>query len=68
VLKGEISGRSWGTKGKEECNVSLFTQNRFSILTNSDKLKLSIYFHHNTIKLKSKGKEKLRCRYGGIHL
>ena len=24
-----VSGRSWGTKGKEECDVSLFTQNMF---------------------------------------
>jgi hypothetical protein len=24
-----ISRRSWGTKGKEECDVSLFTQNMF---------------------------------------
>ena len=24
-----LSGRSWGTKGKEECDVSLFTQNMF---------------------------------------
>jgi hypothetical protein len=23
------SRRSWGTKGKEECDVSLFTQNMF---------------------------------------
>jgi hypothetical protein len=23
------SGRSWGTKGKEECDISLFTQNMF---------------------------------------
>ena len=30
VLKGGgLSGRSWGTKGKEECDVSLFTQNMF---------------------------------------
>ena len=28
-FKGVISGRSWGTKGKEECDVSLFTQNMF---------------------------------------
>ena len=26
---GRLSGRSWGTKGKEECDVSLFTQNMF---------------------------------------
>ena len=24
-----LSGRSWGTNGKEECDVSLFTQNMF---------------------------------------
>ena len=24
-----LSGSSWGTKGKEECDVSLFTQNMF---------------------------------------
>lgn len=24
-----LSRRSWGTKGKEECDVSLFTQNMF---------------------------------------
>jgi hypothetical protein len=26
---GGHSRRSWGTKGKEECDVSLFTQNMF---------------------------------------
>jgi hypothetical protein len=25
--EGRLSGRSWGTKGKEECDVNLFTQN-----------------------------------------
>ena len=34
------SRRSWGTKGKEECDVSLFTQNMFLNVTNTDKLKL----------------------------
>jgi hypothetical protein len=29
VLKGGLSRRSWGTKGKEECDKSLFTQNMF---------------------------------------
>jgi hypothetical protein len=29
VMKGGLSGRSWGSKGKEECDVSLFTQNSF---------------------------------------
>ena len=24
-----LSGRSWDTKGQEECDVSLFTQNMF---------------------------------------
>jgi hypothetical protein len=24
-----VSGRSWGKKGKEECDVNLFTQNMF---------------------------------------
>ena len=28
-FEGGFSGRSWGTKGKEECDVSLFTQNMF---------------------------------------
>jgi hypothetical protein len=55
VLKG-VSGKSWGTKGKEECDVSLFTQN-FLNLTNSDKLKLCIFSHHNAIKLKKKKKK-----------
>ena len=26
---GVLSRRSWGTKEKEECDVSLFTQNMF---------------------------------------
>lgn len=26
---GGLSGKSWSTKGKEECDVSLFTQNMF---------------------------------------
>jgi hypothetical protein len=29
VLKGGLSGRSWGTIGKEECDVSLFSQSMF---------------------------------------
>jgi hypothetical protein len=28
-FEGELSGRSWGIKGKEKCDVSLFTQNVF---------------------------------------
>jgi hypothetical protein len=28
-FEGGLSGRSWGTKGKEEHDVSLFTQNMF---------------------------------------
>jgi hypothetical protein len=28
-FEGGLSRRSWGTKGKEECDVSLFTQNMF---------------------------------------
>ena len=28
-FEGGLSGRSWGTKGKEECNVSLFTESMF---------------------------------------
>jgi hypothetical protein len=28
-IEGRVSGRSWSTKGKEECDASLFTQNMF---------------------------------------
>jgi hypothetical protein len=28
-FEGGVSGRSWGTKGKKECDVSLFTQDMF---------------------------------------
>ena len=28
-FEGGLSRRSWDTKGKEECDVSLFTQNMF---------------------------------------
>jgi hypothetical protein len=28
-FEGGLSGRSWGTKRKKECDVSLFTQNMF---------------------------------------
>jgi hypothetical protein len=38
-FEGGLSGRIWGTKGKEECDVSLFTQNMFLNIKNSDKLK-----------------------------
>jgi hypothetical protein len=51
VLKGG-SGRSLGTKGKEECDVILVTQNMFLNVTNSDKLKLCIFYHHDVVKLK----------------
>jgi hypothetical protein len=69
VLKWGLSGRSWGTKGKEECNVSLFTQSMFLMLTNPDKLKLCIFSHHNVIKLKSKEKKDMnRDPYTYEHL
>lgn len=48
-MKGGHSGRSWGTKGKEEYDVSLFTRNMFLNVNKSDKLKLFIFSHHNSI-------------------
>jgi hypothetical protein len=51
-IEGGVSGRSWGTKGKEECDVILFTQNMFFNVNNSDKLKLCTFSHHNAIKRK----------------
>jgi hypothetical protein len=55
----ELSGGSWSTKGKEECVVSLFTQNMFLNVTNTDKLKLCIFSLHNAIKVKEK--KKIMC-------
>jgi hypothetical protein len=58
---GGLSRRSWGYKWGKENDVSVLTRICFSMLTNSDKLKLCIFSHHNAIKLKSKkkkGKEK----------
>ena len=38
-FEGGLSGRSQGTKGKEECDVSLFTQN---MLLNVNKFRYKI--------------------------
>ena len=62
MIKNKRYYRFWGgalweeldTKGQEECDVSLFTQNMFLNVKKSDKLKLCIFSHHNAIKLKSK--------------
>jgi hypothetical protein len=48
-----LSGRSCGTKGKEECDVSLFTQNMFLNVNKFRQLELCVFSHHNVIKLKS---------------